>query len=168
MSDERRLPPEIPESSLPERVRPNKFRQQLLPRAPLRAIKIKGDQLRAAVRQGHQLDWDDIHERFVDLWQEARHTLWRAKHQKAGLKTWDPHTCKEVLSFTADDKLVLQAIDTVRGILDSMIKLRREMGHEATGIPRWAIERIEKALRGHPEALNQLLKELAAENDKAE
>ena len=47
-----------------------------------------------------------------------------------------------------------------------MIKLRREMGHESTGIPRWAIERIERALRNHPEALNELLKELAAEDDR--
>jgi hypothetical protein len=61
---------------------------------------------------------------------------------------------------------VLQAIDTTRGILDSMVKLRREMGHEATGIPYWAIERIQRALRNHPEALNALLRELAADSDK--
>lgn len=165
---EKEYPPSTPEDKLPERFRPAKFKQSDLPRAPLRAIRIKGDQLRAAVRNGRQLDWSDIHERYVDLWQEARHTLWRAKHQKAGFKTWDPVSGKEVMGFTADDKLVLAAIDTIRGILDSMIKLRREVGHEATGIPRWAIERIEKELKHHPEALSALLKGLAEEANGAE
>jgi hypothetical protein len=63
-------------------------------------------------------------------------------------------------------KQVLAAIDTTRAVLDSLAKLRREMGHEATGIPRWAIERIERALRNHPEALNALLEELAADGEK--
>jgi hypothetical protein len=71
-----------------------------------------------------------------------------------------------VLTFGVDEKLVLQAIDTTRGILDSIVRLRREMGHEDTGIPRWAIARIECALRNHPEALNELLKELVAEGEK--
>ena len=59
-----------------------------------------------------------------------------------------------------DEKQVLSAIDTTRAVLDSLVKLRREMGHEDTGIPRWAIERT---LRNHPEALEALLKELAIE-----
>jgi hypothetical protein len=57
--------------------------------------------------------------------------------------------------------VVFAAIDTTRGALDSLVKLRREMGNRNTGIPRWAIERIERALRNHPEALNELLKALA-------
>jgi len=61
---------------------------------------------------------------------------------------------------------VLAALDTSRGILDSIVKLRREMGPADTGIPRWAIERIERALRNHPEALNALLRELAAEEEE--
>ena len=77
-----------------------------------------------------------------------------------------PLAGKSVLTFVADDRLVLQALDVTRGILDSLIKLRKEMGHDSTGIPRWAIERIERALRNHPEALNELLKELAAEGEK--
>ena len=44
-----------------------------------------------------------------------------------------------------------------------IIKLSGEMSHDDTGIPRWAIERIERALRDHPEALYELPKELAAE-----
>jgi len=40
------------------------------------------------------------------------------------------------------------------------------MGHESTGIPRWAIEKIERALRDYPEAQRALLKELAAEDDR--
>ena len=47
-----------------------------------------------------------------------------------------------------------------------MMRLREKMGPETTGVPRWAIERIERALRDHPEALNALLKELAAEGEK--
>jgi hypothetical protein len=39
-------------------------------------------------------------------------------------------------------------------MLDSIIKLRREMGHADTGIRRRAIERIECALRNHPAAMN--------------
>ena len=56
---------------------------------------------------------------------------------------------REVLTFTVDEKQVLAAIDATRGILDSIVKLRREMGHQDTGIPRWAIERIERDLRNH-------------------
>jgi hypothetical protein len=40
------------------------------------------------------------------------------------------------------------------------------MGHEAAGIRRKAIERIERALRNHPAVLNELLRELAAEGEK--
>ena len=69
-----------------------------------------------------------------------------------------------MLTFGVDEKQVLSAIDTTRAVLDSLVKLRREMGPE-TGIPRWAIERIECALRNHPAALKALLKELAAEEE---
>jgi hypothetical protein len=159
--------PQPPEKHLvPNEYTAEKFRQQPPPKAPVRAIKIKGDQLRAAVRNGKQLDWADIHERFVDLWQEGRMCVWRAKHSKSALKVWDPHLQQHVQSFTVDEKLVLSALDTLRGILDSIVKVRREMGHDASGIPRWAIERIERALRNHPEAMSELLKELAAEDEK--
>jgi hypothetical protein len=40
----------------------------------------------------------------------------------------------------------------------------RRRGHAAA--KRRAIERIERALRNHPEALNEMLKELAAEGEK--
>jgi len=143
------------------------FEQESPGRPPLRAIKIKGDRLRAAMHGGGaHLDWSDIHERFVDLWQEARLTLWRAKHTKAGQKQWDDSLKKYTLTFIADERLVLQSIDCVKGILDSLIKLRREMGHEDHGIPRWAIEKIEYTLRDYPEALHALLKSLAAEYDE--
>ena len=49
-----------------------------------------------------------------------------------------------------------------------IIKLSGEMSHDDTGIPRWAIERIERTLRNHPEAQRELLKELAAEHDPDE
>ena len=44
-----------------------------------------------------------------------------------------------MLTFGVHEKLGLAGIDTTRGILDSIIKLHREMGQETTGIPRWAI-----------------------------
>jgi hypothetical protein len=108
---------------------------------PLRAITIKGNELRAAIRNGNPLDRSDLHERFVELWQEARLAIWRAKHSKAGIPQWDAQQAREVLTFTVDEKQVIAAIDTTRGILDSLIKLRREMGHESTRIPRWPSKR---------------------------
>jgi hypothetical protein len=32
---------------------------------------------------------------------------------------------------------VISTIDTTRWILDSIVRLRREMGHQDIGIPRW-------------------------------
>ena len=58
---------------------------------------------------------------------------------------------------------MLAAIDTTRGILDSSVKLRREMATKIPAFRRWAIERIERALRNHPEARNAPLPELAAD-----
>ena len=55
------------------------------------------------------------------------------------------------LTFVTDEKLVLEGINTLQGILDSMIRLRREAGNDSTGVPHWAVARIEKALRNHPE-----------------
>ena len=166
-NDERRLPqPPTNQHVIPNAYKNGKTVQKKPPKAPLRAITIKGNELRAAIRNGKPLDWSDLHERFVDLWQEARLYIWRAKHSKAGVPQWDAQQAREVLTFTADEKQVLAAIDTTRGILDSMTKLRREMGQESTGIPRWAIEKIERALRDYPEAQQALLKELAAEDDR--
>jgi hypothetical protein len=162
---ERRLPPPIDESRLPNDVR-NGLTQEKKPRAPFRAIVAKGNELRTALRHGQPLDWSDIHGRFVDLWQEARLAVWRAKHHKAGITEIDPQTGKPVLTFTVDERQVLAALDTTRGTLDSIVKLRHAMGNDDTGIPRWAIERIERALRNHPEALNALLRELAAEEEE--
>src|SRR5215469_2513972 len=165
--NERRLPqPPTNGHVIPNAYQNGKTVQKKPPKAPLRAITIKGNEPRAAIRNGNPLDWTDLYERFVDLWKEARLAIWRAKHSKAGTSQWDPKQAREVLTFTVDEKQVLAAIDTTRGILDSMIKLRREMGHESTGIPRWAIERIERALRDYPEAQRALLKELAAEDDR--
>jgi hypothetical protein len=163
--NERRPPPPIDEKLLDNQWRDGKTRQETTPRPPLRALKTKGDQLRNAVRHGNQLDWSDITSCFADLWQEARLCLWRAKHSKPGIKVTDPKTGKQVLTFGADEKVVLEAINTVRGILDSMIRLRREVGNDSTGIPHWAVVKIEKALRNHPEALADLLKALAAEDE---
>lgn len=162
----REYPRPVKIQEIPEAWREKDFTQERLEKAPLRAIKIKGDQLRAAMRTGKQLDWSDIHERYIDLWQEARLCIWRAKHKAAGVRTWDPHLEKQVLSFIPNEKLVQGAIEVTRGVLDSIAKLRRDMGHEGSGIPRWAIERIERALRNHPEAMRELLKELAAEQEK--
>jgi len=64
------------------------------------------------MRNGNQLDYSDLYERFVDLWQEARLAIWRAKHNKAGIKQWDDDAQQYVVTFAADEKLVLQAIDT--------------------------------------------------------
>ena len=61
-NNERRLPPRLPEKFVPNKVRNGSWREETPPRAPLRAIRIKGDALRAAVRNGSQLDWTDIHE----------------------------------------------------------------------------------------------------------
>jgi hypothetical protein len=164
--NERQLPPPIPAKLISNEWRNGKVRQASPPRPPLRAVKLKGDQLRAAVRNGSALDWSDLHERFVDLWQESRTVIWRAKHAKCGLKQTDPVTGQSVLTFVANDRLVLEAINTTRGVLDSLVKLRREMDRDTTGIPRWAIDRIERALRNYPEAMSKLLKELAAKGDK--
>ena len=163
---ERRLPPPIDESRLLNEFRNGHTRQQKPPRAPFRAISAKANALPIAARNGNTLDYADLHERFVDLWHEARLAIWRAKHSKAGIKLWDADEQRDVLTFVVDEKQVLAAIDTTRAVLDSMVKLRREMGPETTGIPRWAIERIERALRNHPEALNALLEELAADGEK--
>lgn len=160
-------PPAIKKADIAHEYTKDKFEQQQVPKAPVRAIKIKGDALRNALRNGNPLDWNDIYERFVDLWQEARMVIWRAKHSRKGFKTYDEVKGKDVQTYLADDKLVLAGIDSTRAILDSLIKVRREAGNEATGIPRWAIERIERALRNHPEALNELLKDLAAESEKS-
>jgi hypothetical protein len=143
---------------------PNGTRQASPPRMPSRAIAVKAAELRASLRI-NPLDYSDIHERFVDLWQEARQVIWRAKHNKAGQKILDPTTGKQTLTFISDEKLVLQAIDTTKGVLDSLLKLRRQMGHEANQIPRWAIEKIEYALRDHPAAMKALLKAIATERD---
>ena len=40
------------------------------------------------------------------------------------------------------------------------------MGNADTGLPRWIVEKIERALRDHPAAQRALLKELAAEDDR--
>ena len=124
----------------------------------------QGQRVASCGAQWHPLDYSDIYERFIDLWQEARLAIWRAKHSKAGIKQWNAEEGRDVLTFGVDEKLVLAAIDTTRAVLYSLVKLRREMGPE-TGIPRWAIERIECALRNHPAALKALLKELAAEEE---
>jgi hypothetical protein len=39
------------------------------------------------------------------------------------------------------------------------------MGNQDTGFPRWAIEKIERALHNYPTALKALLKELADEDE---
>ena len=160
--NDRRLPV-FDESKVPNDYRNGKVRHQALPKQPSRAIAFKAAELRAAMRHGNPIDWGDLYERFVDLWQEGRLALWRAKHHKAGLKKWDPDTQQDVQTFTVDEKQVLATIDTLRGVLDSMMRLREKIGPETTGIPRWAVERIECALRNYPEALKALLTELAAE-----
>jgi hypothetical protein len=161
---ERQLPTPRPDL-LTNEFRDGKTRHQKLPRAPIRAVNAKAQQLRNAIRNNNPLDYADLYERFVDLWHEARLVIWRAKHSKAGLKHYDPETQQDVLTFVSDDKVVLQAIDTCRNVLDSMIKLRREIGSEPDRIPHWAIAQIEAALRHHPAALNALLKALAADNN---
>ena len=89
---ERRLPPPANGHVIPNAYKNGKTVQKKPPKAALRAITIKGRELRAAIRNGNPLDWADLHERFVDLWQEARLVIWRAKHSKAGIKQTDPQT----------------------------------------------------------------------------
>jgi hypothetical protein len=156
--------PVFDESKVPNEFRNGQTRQASPPRMPSRAIAVKAAELRAAARI-NPLDYADLHERFVDLWHEARLAMWRAKHSKAGQKITDPDTGKQTLTFVVDEKLVLQAIDTTRGVLDSMVKLRRQMEPAANQIPRYAIEKIERALRDHPAALKALFKALADETD---
>jgi hypothetical protein len=163
--NERRLPV-FGETKLSNEFRNGTTRQATPPRMPSRAIAVKAAELRAAARI-NPLDYSDLHERFVDLWHEARLAIWRAKHSKAGQKIIDPDTGKQTLTFVVDEKLVLQAIDTTKGILDSMVKLRRQMDPAANAIPRYAIEKIERALRDHPAALKALLKALADDSDDA-
>lgn len=146
---------------IPDAYLPGKFAQTDAPRAPFRAVRIKGHQLRAKIYSPKDVDWGDIYGRYVDLWQEARMVIWRAKHAKAGPRTYDPDKGKEILSFVADDKLVLEAVNTVKNVLDSMVRLRRDMTVEGPGIPRWAISKIEEALREHPDALEAILEALA-------
>jgi hypothetical protein len=164
--DNQRRLPVFDEKKLSNEFRNGQTRQAAPPRMPSRAIAVKAAELRAAPRI-NPLDYADLHERFVDLWQEARQVIWRAKHNKAGQKILDPTSGKQTLTFIADEKLVLQAIDTTKGILDSLVKLRRSMEPESTQIPRWAIQRIEAALRDHPAALKALLKALADDSDDA-
>lgn len=178
MKDDTRRPPDPPDpDSIPAAYKEDRFAQerphngngrasQLITkngsRAPIRAIQIKGDQLRANLYKADVIDWSDIYNRYVDLWQEARLTIWRAKRSKTGIKTFDPESGKDVLSFICDDKLVLDAITVVRGVLDSMVHLRSNMmKSEGIGIPRWAIKRIEMALHDHPEARDAILTRLA-------
>jgi hypothetical protein len=161
--NERRLPT-FDESKLSNEYRNGTTRHQKLPRMPSRAIAVKAAELRAAARI-NPLDYSDLHEGFVDLWHEARLAIWRAKHSKAGVKEIDPETGKQTLTFVVDEKLVLAAIDTTKGVLDSMVKLREKIGPDSTAIPRWAFERIERALRNYPDARLALLKELAGDND---
>jgi hypothetical protein len=159
---ERRLPV-LDESKLSNEYRNGKTRQASPPKAPLRAMAAKAAELRAAMRHGSAPDWADINDRLADLWHEARLAIWRAKPSKAGMKQYDVEEQKDVLTFVVDEKQVLAAIDTCRGVLDSMIKLREKMGPD-TGIPRWAIDKIEHALRNHPQALLALLQELGDED----
>jgi len=163
---DRPMPPPVPPHLVPNNKQPEYWEQAARPKAPVRALKIVGNDLKASVRSGRQIDWADLHDRYVDLWKEARLALWRAKHSKLGTHIYDEAKKKTVTNFVVDEKLVLEAINVTKGVLDSIVKIRREIGHENTGIPRWAIERIERALRQHPEALNALLKELASENEK--
>jgi hypothetical protein len=62
----------IPDTFISNEFRNGKTPQEKLPKAPFRAIIIKGNALRAAIRNGNRLDYSDLYERFVDLWQEAR------------------------------------------------------------------------------------------------
>jgi hypothetical protein len=161
---ERRLPTFDP-SELPNDFRNGKVRHQSLPKQPARAGAAKAAELRASLRHGNSIDWSDIHDRYVDLWHEARLAIWRAKHSKAGIKHHDPASDQDVLTFVVNEKQVLAAIDTTRAVLDSLVKLRRDLGPDANSIPRWAIDRIDHALRDHPRALHALLKELAGPID---
>ena len=77
----------------------------------------------------------------------------------------DPETGKVVQSYIPNDRLLLLAIDTTKGVLDRIIKLRREMSSEKAGLPRWMIEKIERGLRNFPDAQEALLKELATEDE---
>jgi hypothetical protein len=162
--NERQLPSPIPDRSIPNEFRDGKTRQAKPPRMPSRAIAAKANELRAAIRNGGPPDWSDLYERFCDLWQEARQVIWRAKHSKAGLEQWEPEEGRDVLTFVAEERLVLQAIDTTRGVLDSLVRLRAKMPPTRTSIPRWAIERIERVLRNQPKALEALLAELTSED----
>lgn len=167
-AEEKVLPAEINPKDMPHEWGEDKFKQEQLERPPIRALAIKGRQLREAIRGGNLIEWGEIHERFVDLWQEARLVIWRAKHRKKGTREYDPVVGKVVATYVPDDRMVLEAIGTVKGLLDSMMRLRKEMGSSRSGVPRWAIERIERGLRNYPEAQQALLKELMAEQDEPE
>jgi hypothetical protein len=53
--------------------------------------------------------------------------VWGAKHSKAGLPVTDPVTGKQTIGYVANEKVGLKAIDTSQGVLDSLVKVRREM-----------------------------------------
>ena len=171
--DARQHPKPPPPEHIPNRARGvlnGTYRQSEKGKPPVRAITLKGEKLRRDVTLGPALgrepDWAEIYARYVDLWQEARLVIWRAKRAKAGLSQIDPKTGVTIATFVADDRTVLQAIDVTKGVLDSMIKLRRDLRGEAIGLPRWAIRRIESALDDHPSARDALLSALAKGEDE--
>jgi hypothetical protein len=138
------------------------YKHDTLPRAPSRAIRFKGQQLVDAT-YNKDIDWHDLFARYVDLWQESRMVLWRSKHSKPGLEIWDEKEKRMVRTFTSDDRMVLDAVVVIKSVLDSMVRLRKDMiGPDGgSGIPRWAIDRINEALQAHPEALEALIEALA-------
>jgi hypothetical protein len=165
MNDDDRQLPQPREDLLTNEYRNGKTRHQSLPKQPARAVAAKAAEMRSTMLRHGPIDWSDLHARYVDLWHEARLALWRAKHSKAGIKKWNEEEQRDELTFVVDEKQVLACIDTTRGVLDSIVRLRDRIGPDAVGIPHWAIVRIERALRDHPKALHALLQELATERD---
>jgi hypothetical protein len=59
--DNQRRQPPIPSKLISNEFRAGQTRQEKPPKAPFRAITIKAEPLRAAVRNGNQLDYPDMH-----------------------------------------------------------------------------------------------------------
>lgn len=125
------------------------------PIPPMRAIALKGRELRSEVRSGRELDPVFFYDRFVEIWQEWHHLIWRAKRRELG-KVVDG-----VQYYKSDDRLVATGLEGMRNVVESMLELREKIQKEGKGgVPRWIMELITQGLKEFPEAREALLEEI--------
>jgi hypothetical protein len=134
-------------------------------RLPVRAMFKKAAQLRADA-QRPEINPLLFYNLMVDMYKESRMCLNRTKLTQTIGKIYNPQKKRWETTFTVDDKLVMEAIKCTSQIIKDLEEMRQGMAAEDTGIPRWAIEKIEQGLKNHPEARLALLESLAAGQEK--